>query len=203
MTEKINMSKSVAVGLFFFRHRVLLYVPFTAAIFFIKWHKSENLILNGIIGAALIILGSALRFWAVRCCGKRTTYKREEGKWLTTHGPYSYTRNPLYHSNLLIGCALIMFSGLPWLIPIFVVAGYIYYHYVVLFEESRLAPQFGTPYEEFRRNVPRWLFRLTPYRPAGEIKINPWKEVYMAERLRLLAVLIIIALIYAVGFLTK
>jgi len=186
---------NVKIGLFFFRHRHLLYIPFVLVAFLVNWKKTDNLIVAWSVGLGLLIIGAALRLWAIRWCGKRTVYKRESGKWLTMKGPYSYIRNPLYHSNILIGCGLIMFSRLVWLIPIFVVVGYIFYHFIVLFEESRLTLQFGSVYREFIEKVPRWIPRLTPYKPEGKVKTNPWFEVYVAERLRLLAVLLVLLLI--------
>ena len=203
---------SVRIGHFFFRHRHILYVPFALAVFIIPWQRHNsiftgplqmynNILVAWLVGLAILLMGGALRLWAVRCCGKRTIYKREGGKWLTMTGPYSHTRNPLYHSNILIGCGLIMFSRLVWLLPVFIVAGYIYYYFVVLYEESRLREQFGDSYQEFVRNVPRWFPRFKAYQPAGEVKVNPWSEVYAAERLRLLAVLVVIFLIMLNNFL--
>jgi hypothetical protein len=96
-----------------------------------------------------------------------------------------------------------MFSRLVWLIPVFAVAGYVFYHFVVLFEESRLGPQFGDAYKEFQKNVPRWIPRLTSYKPEGEVKLNPWIEVYLAERYRLLAVLLVLFLINLKEYLSR
>jgi protein-S-isoprenylcysteine O-methyltransferase Ste14 len=39
--------------------------------------------------------------------------------------------------------------------------------FVRLYEEPVLARKFGADYEEYRRNVPRWLPRPTPWRPEG------------------------------------
>lgn len=194
---------NVKIGLFFFRHRHLLYIPFVLAAFLVNWGKTDNFIVAWAVGFGLLIIGAALRLWAIRWCGKRTVYKRDEGKWLTMKGPYSHMRNPLYHSNILIGCGLIMFSRLVWLIPVFVIVGYIFYHFVVLFEESRLILQFGPVYRDFQEKVPRWIPRLTPYKPEGEVKVNPWLEIYLAERLRLLAVLLVLLLINLKEYLSR
>jgi protein-S-isoprenylcysteine O-methyltransferase Ste14 len=39
--------------------------------------------------------------------------------------------------------------------------------FVRLYEEPALTRKFGAAYEEYRRNVPRWLPRLTAWRPEG------------------------------------
>lgn len=186
---------AVKIGRLFFRKRHILYVPFVLVIFLTNWQASSNLLICYLTGTGLLLMGAVLRFWAVRHCGKRTIYKREKGKWLTLSGPYAFVRNPLYISNILIGCGLIFFSRLVWLIPIFVIIGFIFYHFIVLYEESTLIAQFKDNYRRFLQNVPRWIPRIIPYRGGDEIKLNPWKEVYLAERLRLLAVLVILCLI--------
>lgn len=189
----------VKIGQVFFRRRHILYIPFFLMAvlwkFLSEWGIYNNLAVVLPLGGGLIIAGAALRWWAVRYCGKRTTYKRKEGKWLTLTGPYAFVRNPLYISNLFIGCGLITFSRLLWLLPIFIVVGLIFYHFISLYEESRLSVQFGEDYQRFKQNVPRWFPRLSPYRAGSETRLNPWSEVFAAERLRILAVLIIILLI--------
>lgn len=40
--------------------------------------------------------------------------------------------------------------------------------FVRLYEEPVLTRKFGAEYDEYRRNVPRWLPRLTPWRPEGQ-----------------------------------
>jgi protein-S-isoprenylcysteine O-methyltransferase Ste14 len=37
--------------------------------------------------------------------------------------------------------------------------------FVVLYEEPTLRRKFGTQYEAYCRNVPRWIPRLRPWRP--------------------------------------
>ena len=150
------------------------------------------------LGLGLLLLGSLIRLWAVRYCGKRTIYKTEKDKWLTVHGPYSYVRNPLYISNLLLGCGLIALSKLLWLIPIFAVVGLVYYHLIILFEESRLSGYYGTDYETYIKNVGRWVPKLKS--PALDLsthhpRINPWSEIFRAERWRFSALIGVIILL--------
>ena len=46
-------------------------------------------------------------------------------------------------------------------------AGLVFFHvFVVMYEEPTLKQTFGTEYESFRTNVPRWIPRLTPWRAA-------------------------------------
>jgi protein-S-isoprenylcysteine O-methyltransferase Ste14 len=38
--------------------------------------------------------------------------------------------------------------------------------FILLYEEPVLTRKFGLSYEEYRKHVPRWIPRVTPYRPA-------------------------------------
>ncbi len=81
-------------------------------------------------------------------------------------GLYRYVRNPIYIAvvAVIIGQALLFgdrrllwYGALLWL----------FFHVrVVMIEEPTLKQTFGTEYESFRNNVPRWIPRLTPWRAA-------------------------------------
>ena len=83
---------------------------------------------------------------------------------LVVTGLYRYVRNPIYIAvvavilgqALLIGdLRLLWYGALLWL----------FFHVVVVVsEEPTLKQTFGTEYESFRTNVPRWIPRLTPWR---------------------------------------
>ncbi len=47
-----------------------------------------------------------------------------------------------------------------------VLAWFAFHAFVVAYEEPRLARLFGTQYDLFRANVPRWIPRPTPWRPG-------------------------------------
>ncbi len=85
---------------------------------------------------------------------------------LVVTGLYRYVRNPMYVSvlaiifgqALLFGDArLVLLAALAWAASHIFVAG---------FEEPRLEREFGARYAAYRANVPRWIPRLTPRRPA-------------------------------------
>jgi len=80
---------------------------------------------------------------------------------LVVTGLYRYVRNPIYIAvvAVIVGQALlfgdwrlIWYGALLWLVA------------VVMYEEPTLKETFGTEYESFRTNVPRWIPRLTPWR---------------------------------------
>lgn len=82
---------------------------------------------------------------------------------LVTTGPYAYSRHPMVIGLmfLLLGVALLeqSIAGLI-LIPIVAILMLIY---EMEFEEKALAKRFGADYEEYRRNVPMFIPRISPY----------------------------------------
>jgi len=83
---------------------------------------------------------------------------------LVVGGLYRFVRNPMYLAvaSVIAGQALLFRSGAValWLI-VFLVA---VVSFVKVYEEPRLTEQFGESYERYRREVPGWWPRLTPYR---------------------------------------
>ncbi len=79
-------------------------------------------------------------------------------------GPYRYVRNPMLIGVILflIAEALLLQSWPVFLwMTVFVIINTVYF---VLSEEPQLQKRFGQPYADYKRNVPRWLPRLTPWR---------------------------------------
>jgi protein-S-isoprenylcysteine O-methyltransferase Ste14 len=83
---------------------------------------------------------------------------------LIVSGLYSYVRNPMITGVLtaLLGETLIFHSVriFIWLIAFFIINSI----YFVLSEEPGLVKRFGEEYLEYKRNVPRWIPRLKPWK---------------------------------------
>jgi len=89
-------------------------------------------------------------------------------KKLVVRGPYRHVRNPMITSVLfvLLAEALLLRSWplAGWLI-IFFLANAIYFPLV---EERGLVRRFGEDYLQYKRHVPRWLPKVTPWTlPSG------------------------------------
>jgi protein-S-isoprenylcysteine O-methyltransferase Ste14 len=123
-----------------------------------------------LIGVALIAAGLAIWVWTVRLViriGKGTLAPWDPTRQLVVEGPYRRVRNPMItavlavlvgeaalfgSSALLVWCAV--FLGINWI-------------YFVASEEPGLERRFGDDYRIYRRNVPRWIPRRTPWTPAA------------------------------------
>jgi len=72
------------------------------------------------------------------------------------HGPYRFTRNPMYlgHLIFLTGLAITFWS---WFAVILLAARAVWFHCRVLHDEKRLHTAFGADYDAYRARVKRWI----------------------------------------------
>lgn len=122
-------------------------------------------------GALVTLGGEWLRLWAAGHLRKN--------KQLTTTGPYSYVKNPLYIGTLLITIGYsamaqniyIMIGGFVWF--------FIYYApYKKKQENEKLVGSFGDAWTVYDKAVPDYLPRLTPYPGRGS---NRWSYEVVKE----------------------
>lgn len=97
-------------------------------------------------GALIALVGLGVRAYAAGYLDKMQS--------LTTHGPYAYTRNPLYLGSLLIGLGLVIAGGRWSLGVAFVVFFVFVYGPVMRREEAGLREQYGQKYEAYAAAVP-------------------------------------------------
>lgn len=108
-----------------------------------------------LIGAGLLLASQAVRVWAAGYIHK--------DERLVTNGPFAFTRNPLYLSNMVGAVAFLLMCG-RWEMVIPVLAGWFLLHLpTVASEEEFLRGRFGEQYVDYCRRVPRWL----PRRPVA------------------------------------
>lgn len=86
---------------------------------------------------------------------------------LTTTGPYAHTRNPLYLGSMLIaaGFALALTS---WPMAFVLAIGFLVIYVPVIAGEERFLGATFPGFEDYCRQVPRLLPRLTPARQPNE-----------------------------------
>ncbi|TPN77480.1 isoprenylcysteine carboxylmethyltransferase family protein [Mesorhizobium sp. CU2] len=83
---------------------------------------------------------------------------------LVVGGVYRHVRNPMYVAvlSIILGQALIFSS---WPVVIYgLIAAAAMVSFVKAYEEPTLARRYGAEYEAYRRSVPGWLPRITPWR---------------------------------------
>jgi Phospholipid methyltransferase len=96
-------------------------------------------------------------------------YRLSVRKTLTTTGPYTYIRNPIYVGNTIMLLGLTVLSELLWFFPVMFLWCMVVYTFVVRREEAHLAGKYGQPYAEFLKSIPRWIPRARSTRKRGGI----------------------------------
>ena len=168
---KANFSKKFLafVGTLFY---LFLLVPF-----FIIWIPYEILsasghdieFTNGVfqhVGLVLIALGVVAYIW---CSGSFVFYAKgtpipfTPTKELVVTGLYKYVRNPLYIAGtlVLLGETLLFQSKGIFIYTLILFGGF---NIHVLMEETHLEDTFGKKYEQYRKDVPRWIPRFKSYK---------------------------------------
>ena len=114
-----------------------------------------------VTGAAAILLHAFARF-ALEGLGTPAPVAPTEK--LVVSGIYCHVRNPMYVAvlSIILGQALLFSS---WAVVAYgMTAGAAMASFVKFYEEPTLARRYGAEYEAYRRAVPGWLPRLTPWR---------------------------------------
>ena len=121
------------------------------------------------VGASLATMGALMlidSFARFALKGLGTPAPIFPPKHLVVSGLYRYVRNPMYVGVVaaIFGQAL-MFASLT--LAIYGAFIWLAFHlFVSVYEEPTLRGTFGSEYEEFCKNVRRWIPRITPWRGA-------------------------------------
>ncbi|MBN8624859.1 MAG: isoprenylcysteine carboxylmethyltransferase family protein [Planctomycetes bacterium] len=122
---------------------------------------------QGYAGLVLISAGLAIRSWASGVLVKN--------KLLTTTGPYSICRHPLYMGSFLMVlgfCSL--FGHVDYFVATAVLA-FTAYPLAIHFEERRLASLYGDKWEAYVRHVPRFPWKRVKYAASSWMSAN-WRS---------------------------
>lgn len=161
-------SPTLALGRVLFRWRSFTPVPVIILIAFLLWRS------RGIAtpwdtalfaaGTLVALAGQVFRFYTLSWVSDGTSGQDDvlEAKQLNTRGPYAHVRNPLYVGNLLICVGLMIAARDPLAALVGLAFFFGEYFFIIRAEEDFLRQQFGERYEQFLKDVPRWVPRLTP-----------------------------------------
>jgi len=111
------------------------------------------------LGIALLAGALSIDVWAMTALRKaRTTILPNRScSHLVVNGPFGYTRNPIYLSNvmLLLGIGLVLANM--WFVPLALADAVLTYFLAIRREENHLIANFGCKYESYCRAVRRWI----------------------------------------------
>ncbi len=143
-------------------------------------------------GLAVSLAGMALQLWVFGCIRTREV--------LAVNGPYMFVRNPMYIARFLLILGLVLMTGIPWLLVIYIPLYYFYMVNRVEREETVLQETFGGEYIDYCKRVPRFVPTLRPY-PKGRFWYFRSRNFRRQHGLENLVVfLLIYALSYVAAF---
>lgn len=132
-----------------------------------KWeHEETTSFIIEMVGYFFLIFGLCIRMWSILYIGGR------KSKELTTAGPYSICRHPLYIGtfSIAIGAGL-CFENIPMLLATLLVMVPI--HLVVAgMEDNHLEELFPEEYPEYKKLVPAYLPKFSNYNTPEHIEIS-------------------------------
>lgn len=122
----------------------------------------------------LMIVGGLIMVrcvWDFAWRGLGTPAPFDPPRRLVVHGLYRWVRNPMYVGMgvFLIGEALLFPAITRDMLLFLVVLWGVVTLFVMAYEEPTLHQSFGSDYDEYRRNVGRWLPRLRPWQPSPAV----------------------------------
>lgn len=114
---------------------------------------------RSVVGWALVVLGLALMAWAGWAMTRAgtTVIPWSQVDALVTRPPFTFTRNPIYLSDILVylGVTLLLATWWPLIgLPVIIWATV---HFVIRHEEAYLRRRFGAPYEAYLAKVRRFI----------------------------------------------
>ena len=143
---------------FFFKAALFLAIYLFSSIY-LTWLSTTKDGAFVSLGLLIYISGMAIGIWARfgmnKYWGIPAQHDSTRQTVLITHGAFSFTRNPIYLSNLFLftGFSIALRSFSILLVPIVFYAIY----KTILIEEDLLHKKFGHEYEKYKSKVPRFL----------------------------------------------
>jgi protein-S-isoprenylcysteine O-methyltransferase Ste14 len=116
-----------------------------------------------LVGAGASVIANSFVRFAIEGVGTPAPFAPP--KHLVVSGLYRYVRNPMYVSIAAAVTGQALLLGQPKLFGYAALGAIPVAAFVMFYEEPTLTDKFGAEYEEYKRNVPRWLPRITPWWP--------------------------------------
>ncbi len=154
-----------------FRYRSYTPLPFLLVMFIFAHPTFYTLI----VGFLFVLTGECVRLWGVSIVGSETrTTGSVGGTYLITTGPFGYVRNPLYLGNMFLyfGIGVMSNALFPWLVVAAIILFFAQYYLIVTLEEEYLEKTFRSAFEDYSRQVRRFLPVLKKYSAPGNQRVE-------------------------------
>tara|TARA_A100001011_G_C14311595_1_gene845887 strand:+ start:1000 stop:1587 length:588 start_codon:yes stop_codon:yes gene_type:complete len=184
----------VSIKKFFFSNRSYTPIPIVLLVLY----HSEPKIKTIIIGLVILLIGEIIRVVSVSYAGGITRTRKVGAPSICSSGPYAYTRNPLYIGNILIYSGVVVISSaenIIFLLSIVLIFFITQYTMIVSLEEQTLEKLFPDQYRDYKKNVPRIIPRLDPWKNNDIRKPSPFIKTIKTEKRTLQNIVLIVCLI--------
>ena len=188
LTREAGQSLPVACGNFLFRYRNAIFpvVLLALAASFPPVYPRGSARLDSwmdLLGFAVAVAGQGLRAGVIgyTYVSRGGKHGRVHAKRLVTEGFFRHSRNPLYLGNLLILLGLFIILNNPW---VYLLGGAFFlfaYRAIVAAEEVYLRGKFGIQYDQYCRDVRRWLPDFRGLRRSIEGFRFDWRRLVIKE----------------------
>ena len=112
-----------------------------------------------ILAAALIIIGLILLFWGMLTFAlvKTAILPMRPAALVVDHGPYRFSRNPMYAGMALAYLGAALAANSVWTLIVFPFVIALLNRLVIKREENYLSSAFGPEYDAYCKRVRRWI----------------------------------------------
>jgi protein-S-isoprenylcysteine O-methyltransferase Ste14 len=141
----------IYAAFFFFSLLLQKFYPFDN-----RWLKLSAATITGWVLIVCCFLLCVPALWRFKVSGN-TLMTIKAANSLQTTSIYSFSRNPMYLSLLLLYCGIAILKGNGWsliLIPVLIM---VIQNYVIRKEENYLQKAFGDEYNIYKKKVRRWM----------------------------------------------
>ncbi len=193
----------IIIGNFHFKYRNSLFPLYVIALFLLfqppvcRLHASQSAAVMTMTAILISLAGQFVRAvviglaYIVRGGLNKKVYAAD----LVTEGMFSVCRNPLYVGNMLIYTGgFLMFGNVRCLLA-GVAFFWFLYECIIAAEEDFLRGKFGAAYDDYCRDVPRWLPKLSNIGGAASGLDFNWKKVVFKDYPTMCSTLMLLAAI--------
>lgn len=178
-----DKSSFVRVGDFFFKYRNVVF-PIIWVVFFMAFVPAPGFLTTGtliallLVASGLLVRAAVIGFAYIKRGGLN---KEVYADTLVTEGFFTTCRNPLYVGNMLIYAGVFLMHGNPIVVVLGTLACFLIYQSIIAAEEHFLRNKFGTQYDAYCADVPRWTMKLGRLPAATKGMRFNFKRVLMKD----------------------
>tara|TARA_B100000029_G_scaffold803_1_gene970 strand:+ start:169 stop:756 length:588 start_codon:yes stop_codon:yes gene_type:complete len=178
----------------FFSYRSFTPIPIVLLVLY----NSNPELKNFLIGIIVLLLGETIRIISVSYAGGITRTRSVGAPSICSSGPYAYTRNPLYIGNMLIYSGVVIIAGgenILLTLLIVLLFFIIQYSMIISLEEETLEKLFPEEYSIYKKNVPRIIPRISPWKNSDMRTKSSFLKTVKTEKRTLQNIFFIVFLI--------